>query len=109
MKKKIIIIIIAIILLLGLFLLFSYSSGTKKFYSNNSELKIDIPKYSLFTKEYIDGKTYSIEFIMFGSEDHIQKELKNIYEKNKNDNYKILEWSYSNKTFYKKAYLVYEI
>ncbi len=86
--------VVFVIILSGMLLVFSFGSGQRSYHSRLSNIDIQIPKFSLFVEELQDENTYTIEFKMLGSEEHIIDELRKIENKNyENAVYAIDQWA----------------
>lgn len=83
-----------VIILSVLLFVFSFGSGQRRYHSKLSEIEIQIPVFSLFVEEFQDENTYTIQFKMLGSEEHIINELIKIENENReNPIYAIDEWA----------------
>lgn len=109
MKKNTIKLIVSIATLIISIVIGLYICGTgiKIYHSKLDGLNIKVPRYSLFIREFVTDNTNSLEFIMLGSEEHVQTELSKIYNQ-KHLGYTVVEWTYIDKGIYKIANLVYE-
>lgn len=117
MKKKKTILISGIcltlfIILVIIVMIIINGTGAKKYYSNILKSNIEIPKYSFSINELQSEDTYQLEFVMFGKEEHIVKQLYELYDNNdmnKNiGDYEFSQWAVNDNKINKLVVIVYE-